>query len=106
MLPPEDVFQCGRIVVLVLQLLGDYLKLSASPRLIFCTGSKSKPQAVLDVMWASWETDRMEKGKGWLTRVAAALLPVLACSAESEDLSGLWLQDLGNLRMADQRVQK
>jgi hypothetical protein len=48
----------------------------------------------------------MKKGKAWLSCVASALLPVLACGAESEDLSGLSLQELGNLRMADQRVQK
>jgi iron complex outermembrane receptor protein len=36
-------------------------------------------------------------GKGLLSCTAAALLPVLACGAQGEDLSGLSLQELGNL---------
>jgi iron complex outermembrane receptor protein len=38
-------------------------------------------------------------GREWLSCMAAAMLPILACGAESEDLSGLSLQQLGDLQV-------
>lgn len=41
----------------------------------------------------------MAKGAGWLSCIAAAMLPVINFGAESEDLSGLSLEELGSLQV-------